>query len=191
MLTAKLSGVPECIAALKHVPDSIKRKHLRVALNAAGGLLKQGAISRVPARTRLLKQALGVKVTQKRNGEWYTVVGAKRGMRRAVKTTRAGKTKALSKRATSNLKFTPGGGARQYIDPARYLHLVEKGTRAHYVSVKNKRVLAGNGGIWGRRAVVRAKASRFMAATAQSVGPAAQAKAIHKLQEAILSHANK
>lgn len=190
-LSVHLVGVNECLIALRSLPVAIQRKHMRIAMNAAGGILKQGAISRVPIRTKLLKQALGVKVTQKKNGEWFAVVGAKRGMKRAVRTTKKGTTKALSKRATSNLKFTPGAGGQQYIDPARYLHLVEKGTRSHVVSVKNKRALAGNGGIWGRKATIKAKPSLFLATTAAAAGQAAVEKAVSKLKDAILSEANK
>lgn len=190
-LSVKLVGLNECIGALRNLPLSIQRKHMRIAMNAAGGMLKNAAVSRVPQRTRLLKQSLAVKVQQKKSGEWFAVVGAKKGMKRAVRTTKAGATKALSKRATSNLKFTPGGGSRQYIDPARYLHLVEKGTKSHVVSVKNKRVLAGNGGIWGRKAVIRARGANFMAVTAASTGQAAATKAVNKLREAILAEANK
>jgi hypothetical protein len=91
-LSIKLTGVKECLAALTKANDAIKRKYLRIAMNAAGGQLKNAAVSRVPQRTKLLKQSLGVKVTQKKNGEWYVVVGAKRGMKRAVRVTNAGKT---------------------------------------------------------------------------------------------------
>jgi hypothetical protein len=190
-LNVQLVGVKECIDVLKHLPASVQRKHMRIAMNAAGGLLKTGAVSRVPQRTKLLKQAMSVKVTQKRNGEWYAVVGSKRGMKRALRITRKGTIKALGKRATSNLKFTPGASSARHVDPARYLHLAEKGTRSHVVSVKNKKVLAGNGGIWGRRVTIKARGSRFLETTANTSGPAALDKAITKLREAILSHANK
>lgn len=191
MLNLKLTGVKECFAALKNANDAIKRKYLRIAMNAAGGQLKNAAVSRVPQRTKLLKQSLGVKVTQKKNGEWYAVVGAKRGMKRAVRITNAGKTRAIGKRATSNLKFTPGGNKTKYVDPARYIHLAEKGTKSHFVSVKNKRVLASGGNIYGRRVAIRAKPSRFLAAAAQTAGPAAIQKAVSKLRELILTHNNK
>lgn len=189
--TLKLDGVPACLAALKNANDAIKRKYMRIAVNAAGGQIKNAAVSRVPQRTKLLKQALGVKVTQKRNGEWYAVVGAKRGMKRAIRMTRGGSAKAMGKRATSNLKFTPGAGGTKHIDPARYIHLAEKGTKAHFVRVKNKRVLASGGNFYGRRAAIRAKPSRFMAASAQIAGPAAMAKAVSKLRELVLTHNNK
>lgn len=188
LLTVKLEGVKECLAALTKASDAIKRKYLRIAMNAAGGQLKNAAVSRVPQRTKLLKQALGVKVTQKRNGEWYVVVGVKRGMKRAVRITRSGQTKTLGKRATSNVKFTPGSGGTKYISPSRYLHLAEKGTKAHFVSVKNRKVLAGNGGIWGRKVAIRAKPSRFMASAANTAGPAAVQKAVNKLRELVLAH---
>lgn len=169
-LQIKLTGVKECLAALKGTSDAVKRKYLRIALNAAGGQLKSAAVSRVPLRTKLLKQSLAVKVTQKKNGEWYVVVGAKRGMKRSVRITAKGTTKTLSKRATSNLKFTPGGSRTQYIDPARYIHLAEKGTRSHFVSVKNKRVLASAAGvIYGRRASIRWSTSRTTRRTRGSI----------------------
>jgi hypothetical protein len=190
LLNVQMTGVKECLAALKDVPAGIQRKHMRIAMNAAGGILKTGAVGRVPKRTGLLKQSLGVKVTQKKTGDWYVVVGAKRGMSRGIKTTRKGNVRALSKKATSNLRFTPGGSSTR-INPTRYLHLVEGGTRSHFVSIKSKRVLAGNGGIWGTKAAIRAKPARFLAATSQVSGQAAVQKAITKLREAILSHANK
>lgn len=191
LLNVQMTGVRECLLALKALPEAVKRKHMRIAMNAAGGQLKNAAVSRVPKRTGLLKQSLGVKVTQKKTGDWYVVVGSKRGMSRAIRTTRKGTTRAMSKRATSNLAFTPGGGNQKRVNPSRYLHLAEGGTRSHFVTAKNRRVLAGNGGIWGRKVAIRARPARFLAAAAQTTGPAAVDKAVHKLREAILSHANK
>lgn len=191
LLKIKVEGAKEAIASLKNASDAIKRKYMRIAMNASGGQLKNAAVSRAPVRTRLLRQALAVKVTQARSGEWYVVVGAKRGMRRAVKVTRKGTTRALSKRATSNLRFTPGAGDRKYVDPARYIHLAEKGSRAHYVSVRNRRALSNGSNIFGRRVVVQAKPSRFLAAASQTAGPAALQKAISKLKQLIEAHNNK
>lgn len=188
-MKVQLVGVKECLAALHNVEDSVKRKYVRMALNAAGGQVKDAAVSRVPLRTKLLKQALGVKVTQRKsNGEWYVVIGVKRGMSRAVRITRSGATKTMSKRATSNLRFTPGGGQVKRISPSRYLHLAEKGTKAHFVSVKNKKVLASGGVIYGRRVAIRAKPARFMAAASQIAGPAAIQKAVTKLKELVEKH---
>lgn len=108
-------------------------------------------------------------------------------MKRAVRITAKGAMRALSKRATSNLKFTPRGST-QRIDPARYLHLAEKGTKAHAVGIRNKRVLAAGGTIYGTRVTIRAKASRFMSLAATTAGPAAVQKAVSKLRELILRH---
>lgn len=191
VLTVKLTGVKEAITALKNVPDSIQRKHMRIALNAAGGVIKTAAVARVPRRTGLLKEAMGVKVKQKATGDWYVTVGVKRGMKHGIRTTRSGTVRKMSKRTTSNLKFVPGGGQAKVVSPSRYLHLAEGGTRAHFVAVKNKRVLAGNGGIWGRRVAIRARPGRFMAAAALGAGAAAADKAAAKLREAVLSHATK
>ncbi len=188
-LNVRLVGVKECLDQLTHIPEAIQRRHMRIATNAAGGILKRDAVARVPTRTKLLRQALAVKVTQNRKGEWFVVVGAKRGMKRAVKVAGNGRVRALSKRATANLKFTPGGAKREYIDPARYSHLAESGSKAHYVTASNKRVLASNGQIFGRRVVIAAKGSKFLAATALASGPAATQKAVDKLREAILAHA--
>lgn len=188
MLQLKLEGVKETLSALTKASDAIKRKYMRVAMNAGGGIIKNAVLPRVPQRTKLLKQAIGVKVTQKKNGEWFLVVGAKRGMKRAVKVTRSGNVRALSKKATSNLKFTPGGASRKMVDPARYLHLANKGTKAHYVTAVNKKVLASGGVIFGRRVTVRARAQRFMEAAAQIAGPNAVAKTVSKLKEQIEQH---
>lgn len=186
--SVELKGLREAVQAMEGMSDAIKRKYLRIATNAAGGMIKNEAVSRVPQRTKLLKQALGVKVTQKRNGEWYAVIGAKRGMKRGVKVSRSGNIRKMGKRTTSNLRFTPGGQFVRVIDPARYIHLAEKGTKSHVVRVKNKKVLSDGGTIYGRHARVSAKPANFLAIAAQRVGAAATAKAVEKLKEQIEKH---
>jgi HK97 gp10 family phage protein len=187
----RIIGAKEAIEKLKTIPQGLQRKHMRIALNAAGGTLKQTAISLAPIRSGLMRQAMAVKVTQKKNGDWYVVVGAKRGMKRAIRVTRAGKTRARSKRATSNLRFIPHGLQTQFADPARYIHLAEKGTKPHVVSVRSRRVLYGNGEFWGRRVTIRAKPSGFMRKASWIAGPRASQRVITKLREAALSYAKK
>jgi hypothetical protein len=190
----ELKGVPQAMAALSELPRRVGFKHLRIALNAGGGILKQSAMSHAPSKTGLLRKSIGVKVkipdasfNVKHHGKAaYIVIGPRRGFVRAS-INNAGAAKLLSDRKA--LKRVLGGGRVNTRNPARYAHLVHGGTKLHQVSVKRARVLSDGLNTFGRRAMVRAKPNQFLQRAVASSGAAAQAKIISKLHEGIMSEA--
>jgi hypothetical protein len=183
----ELKGVPQALAALSELPRRVGFRHLRIALNAGGGILKQSAMSHAPSKTGLLRKSIGVKVkipdasfNVKHHGKAaYIVIGPRRGFVRAS-INNAGAAKWLS---------VLGGGRVNTRNPARYAHLVHGGTKLHQVSVKRARVLSDGLNTFGRRAMVRAKPNQFLQRAVASSGAAAQAKIISKLHEGIMSEA--
>jgi hypothetical protein len=190
----ELKGVKQAMKALEELPRRIAHKHLRIALNAGGGILKRTAESQVPASTGLLKKSLGVKVkipdasfNIKHHGKAaYVVIGPRRNFVRAS-ANKNGKTALLSDKKA--LKRVLGGGKVKTRNPARYAHLVHGGTKSHSVSVKAARVLSNGMQTFGRRVTIRAKPNQFLTRTVAMSGAAAQAKTISKLHEGVLSEA--
>lgn len=182
-LNVQIVGIEQAIRNLQELPKGLQRKHMRIAMNAAGGVLKTAAVSRVPRQTGLLKRSLSVKVKANKRGEWFAAVGPKRGMKVGVRTTAKGTLRAMSAAKTKSL--AAAGETVRYANPARYAHLAEKGTKAHIVRATNKRVLAGGGNIYGRQVTIRARGSRFLQIAATVAGPQASAKAVQKLLDGI------
>lgn len=141
-IKADLRGVPEALAGLKQFKEGIQRKHIKIALSAAGGVFKPEAVKRAPSETGLLKKSIKVKTSlSKKKDNAYAVVGASRQVKRAVGLAASGKNKGkirtLGKKAVE--KLTTAGTTVRYRQPARYSHLVEKGTKR---GVKATRFLA-------------------------------------------------
>jgi hypothetical protein len=184
----RLVGLREASFVLNEFPKRMRRKYMRVAMNAGGGVLKKAAVANVPSgANRLLKQSIAVKVKGTRKEEWYAAVGPKRGMKLARKHwSQGGASRVLNRKATDMLASIPGQ-KEQYINPARYAHLVERGTRQHVVSARG-RTLAGfvkgkrKQQIFGRRVQVKAKAQPFLATASVTAGPAALKAASEKLR---------
>lgn len=190
----KLHGVPEAIIAMRELPRRVQLRHLRIALNAGGGILKSTAQSLVPASTGLLKKSLGVKVkipdasyNSAHHGKpAYVVIGPRRRFVRAA-VVKAGKTRLLGDKTA--LKRVLGGGKVQVRSPSRYAHLVERGTRSHSVVAKNAKVLSNGTSFFGTRATVQANPKSFLRRAVSISGAAAQNKVIAKLHEGIESEA--
>ena len=122
----QLVGVKEALQNMRDLPAAIQRKHVRIALNAAGGILRRYAAASAPKETGLLKRSQGVKVTQKRNGQWVLIIGAKRGAKRAIKrVTKTGRTVFHNRKATQLLA---GQAGARFKSPSRYGHLAHKKT---------------------------------------------------------------
>ena len=97
------------VATLSALPRKIKNRPIRMALGAAGGVLKNDLPPRTPVRFGYLKKSYKVKVTQKKaTKDWHVTVGIGRGR----------KQRFYNKR-------TKG----KNIVPSRYLHLVENGSK--------------------------------------------------------------
>lgn len=116
---------------LEQVSRKVAVKHLRIGLNAWGGLVREVAQNHARQETGLLKKSLAVKVVipdasynKKHHGKPARVmVGADRKTVRAL-LSRPGRDKLLSDRKA--LKTVLGGGKVRVRKPSRYAHLVEQ-----------------------------------------------------------------
>src|SRR5947209_1346328 len=111
----KMYGLPDAVRALEELPRRLQNRHTRIALNAAGGVLKKTAQAEAPKQTRLLEQSLGVKVkvpaASHNPKHWgkpaYAIIGPRRGFLAPVARIK-GKIKKLSIRAA--VKHVLSGG---------------------------------------------------------------------------------
>ena len=111
----RLEGTDALMARLKQVPARLAKKHLRKAMNAVGSKVAKAAKAKAGAfaRTGQLKRSIGKKVKVYPSGTVVAVVGARKGFRVAAEKVRSrGKNK----------------GQTHYVNPVKYLHLVELGT---------------------------------------------------------------
>ena len=119
---------------LEQLPRRVRIKHLRIGLNAWGGVVKAKAVARAPVETGLLKKSIIVKVTipdasfdvQHHGKPARVIVGPSRNVvapfiRKGGKTRKLGLTRAT--------KLVLGGTKVRVRKPSRYAHLVEKGTK--------------------------------------------------------------
>jgi HK97 gp10 family phage protein len=105
----KLLGARELQALLAALPRGVAKRGLRAAVTAGATPITRAAKARAPRKSGLLKKAIGRKVkTYKEAGVGATAVAIV-GARRDVRGEYRGRPRV----------------------PARYIHLVEKGTRPH------------------------------------------------------------
>jgi hypothetical protein len=98
--TIKIYGIPEALRAFGELPRRVRFKHLRIALSAGGGVVRDAYAARAHRVTGLLAKSIGVKVTipdasfnSKHHGKPATaIVGVKR---RAGRLMRLNKQNAL------------------------------------------------------------------------------------------------
>ena len=179
---AKLIGVRAAVEALLELRPALVRKTMRIAMNAAGGIVKREAVARVTKESGLLKSSLSVKVKAAKNGEWFAATGPRRGMKRAYRINKRGTAKLLS--AKKQAKAFEGGAKLTYRNPTRYAHLVENGTAGHQVTT-SKRSLASNGTYFGKSVRISARAKPFLRPAADAAAEPAAGAAIRKIQEGI------
>ena len=111
----RLEGTEALMARLRQVPAKLAKKHLKKAMNAVGSKVAKAAKAKAGAfaRTGQLKRSIGKKVKVYPSGTVVAVVGARKGFRVAAEKVRSrGKNK----------------GGTHYVNPTKYLHLVELGT---------------------------------------------------------------
>jgi hypothetical protein len=197
-LTIHVQGIPEAIEAFRDLPRQVRNRHMRIAMNAGGGVIRNAMAARMPVETGLLKRSLRVKVkvpdasfnVAHHGRPAYAVIGPKRGITGRVGISRKGVMKTLTTRQAIRASF--GGSGFHVRRPSRYAHLIERGTKAYMVSVKDKRVLSNGQTIFGRSVLHPGiVARRPMAGAVASSGAAAQAKVIHKLRDGIFDWAAK
>lgn len=129
--TIKLVGVDQAIANLGNLPRKVAFKHLRVALSAAGGQIKDTLKLLAPVETRTLKNSFAVK-TKIPDASWdvkhhgkpaYVVIGAKRGSAKLVTNWKGRVITATKKTLERARAFRIKARWRK---PSRYSHLAEK-----------------------------------------------------------------
>lgn len=124
----KVFGIPESLSAFNELPLRIRNKHLRIALNAAGGVIRDTAASIVRRESGLLAKSLRVRVKipsasfnlKHHDKPAYAVIGSSRNVVGPVVSG-----KLLSTRKAT--KLVVGGGSVQTRRSSRYAHLLEKG----------------------------------------------------------------
>jgi hypothetical protein len=195
-LVLRVGGVQDTISAFRDLPRTIRNKHMRIALNAGGGVIRDAAVSNMPSATGLLKKAMNVKVrvpdASHNPKHWgkpaFAVIGAAwsvQGRAAVIK----GRLKTITTRQALRRSF--GGGGFVSRVPARYAHLVERGTKPHGIKATDKRVLSGGGTIFGR--AVKHPGTKPQAPLGKAVrssGAAAQKKVLRKLHDGIANWAS-
>jgi hypothetical protein len=169
----KVYGIPEAAAALNELPRRLQIRHMRIALNAAAGLIRDSARSIVRRESGLLAKSLKVgpgpfgavipdasKDPRHHGKPAFAVIGP---ARRYVGPVVGGKSLSIRK-AT---KRVLSGGTVQTRRPSRYAHLIEK----------------GHGGPHP------ASAYPFLSRAVAQSKAAAMAKATRKLQDGIVQSA--
>jgi HK97 gp10 family phage protein len=190
-LVLRVGGVQDTLNAFRDLPRAIRNRHMRIAMNAGAGVIRDAAVANAPKQSGLLKKSLKIKVrvpdasyNVKHHGKpAYAVIGPARGVVGRVATIK-GVVKTITTRQAIKRSF--GGGGFTTRRPARYAHLVEKGTRAHGIKATNAKVLSDGATVFGR-AVKHpgTKAQSFLAKAVRSSGAAAQGKVIAKLKDGI------
>jgi hypothetical protein len=116
---------------LRELPKRVIIKHVRIGLNAWGGLVRDKARQDVPEETGLLGKALAVKVTipdASRNAAHHgkparVIVGASRKVQRAVGRIGSRKRALTAKRIN---RLQAAGASIRVRKPSRYAHFAEK-----------------------------------------------------------------
>lgn len=122
----QLVGIERAVANLAQLPRRVAHRHLRIALNAAGGTIRDSAKTLAPRESGTLRQSLRVKVkipdasfdVRHHGKPAYAVIGPARGFSKQV-TKRAGRHRIIGKR-------TKLGSKPQTRRPSRYAHFAEK-----------------------------------------------------------------
>ena len=112
----EIRGLKELQKTLAMLPKGVATRAYRAALSAGARIIAKAAKSKVKkGKTGLLKKSIGMKYIRPRgNRAPVSIIGPRRGFK--------GEPKVVTDRKTGQQKtITP--------DPARYGHLVEKGTR--------------------------------------------------------------
>lgn len=199
-LVVKVHGVKDCLEAFADLPRTIRNKHMRIGLSAAGGIIRAEAVINTPKASGLLRKSLKVKVkvpdASYNQAHWgrpaYAVVGASRnvaGVGTFRKSGAAGRIKALRiKRQNKVDTFTKSGlrVGTNLLRPSRYAHLVERGTKAHSITAKSARVLSSGQVVFGSRVThPGTTGKRPLARAVASSGTAAKQAMLRKLSEGI------
>lgn len=195
-------GVPEAVSAFKELPRSMRNKHMRIAMNAGGGIIRDDMVTRTPVDAGLLKRSYRVKVRvpdasyniAHHGRPAYAVIGPSRnvvGVQTFRKSGKAGKVKlSRVKRVPKLGDFFTKTGLKVATDlqrPSRYFHLVDRGVKSHTISAKSSRVLSNSEAVFGRSVEHPGfSGRRIVQSSIAAAGPAAQTAIIRKLKVGLL-----
>jgi hypothetical protein len=125
-----IKGVERLQAILDELPKRLKKNALRRGMNKSGRHLANAAKPRAPKESGLLRLSMGHREIVS-GGMPGAAVGPRTGFRRLVIKKKRGGLRRATKREETAAKnpFAGGSTERNYRDPAKYGHLVEKGHR--------------------------------------------------------------
>jgi hypothetical protein len=127
VLTVKVHGIQQSKKALNGFSKGVRERVTRNAVSKGAGVLRDHARTITPKETGLLKRNLIVKLMKPKRGNAYIAkVGAKRGVKAAVRRTGKGAIRAMS--AKKSAAAMAGGATLKWRSPSRYAHLAEKQT---------------------------------------------------------------
>lgn len=120
-------GIPELMRKLKTLPDKLRKQGGRKAMVAAAKPIVKATKANVSVeRTGLLKQSIGSVTLLMKTGDYGSFIGARR--------MKGVKKKGMPKWVGKKVRKRMASADIQLAYPARYEHLIEKGTkhmRAH------------------------------------------------------------
>ena len=133
-MSFRVTNMAQSLQAMSYFPETIRRKWLRIALNASGGLLRRRLVDRLPRKSGLLRSSIGVKVNflKSRPGEWHTTVGARRRFRRSqpqivpglgLQVSKRGRVRAATKSQLRQAKASMFGQKKEAVFASRYVHV--------------------------------------------------------------------
>jgi hypothetical protein len=61
-LVLRVGGVQDTLNAFRDLPRAIRNRHMRIAMNAGAGVIRDTAVANAPKQSGLLKKSLKVKV---------------------------------------------------------------------------------------------------------------------------------
>jgi hypothetical protein len=120
-LAIQVVGLQAMQANLRQLGQAIERKHMRIAFNAGGGVMKRDAAPRIQRDTGAYSKSLAVRVTNRKKGGWAAVVGASRKAKWKEWQTKTGKLKVSRVRGNPLAVF-----GDKFKKPSRYAHFAEK-----------------------------------------------------------------
>lgn len=137
-LRVRIDGIPQAIAAMQNLTPAVRIRHLRIAMNAAMGVIKNHTVP--PRLTGLLDRSQRVKVVipaaskdpRHHDKPAYSLLGAGRGL--AGLRTKRGKVRTLTRKKAATAKAL----GNKLVYASRYSHFAEK--KHHYLA---KAVAAG------------------------------------------------
>ena len=186
-----VEGLQKAVADLKRLGHKFNGSaHNRNAISAAGGVLKRQIEANVPHESKTLKSNIRVRIMRKKGTrEFAAVVGARRKVKQrassatkqAVRYTRQGRARRITPAQALRAQ-----GRVDYRVPSRYLHLVERGTRAHRMTTEKRTMVSAAGQMFGRGVNNPGAKSQYPVVRAvRAKGQAAMQAAIEKLKSAL------